>query len=112
MREFRMGHNTTEHYSSFEECAKAWGCRPVSKKTKNEKKLKEQQEKFNSRHKCKACGEPMTFIGGNQMVCLNESCKGIKEERTDKEGNVIVTYKPSFELLDRKSAEIANNIFC
>ena len=46
------------------------------------------------------------------MVCLNADCKGIKHERTDAEGNVIVTYRPSYELLNSKSAEIANNIFC
>lgn len=112
MREFRLGRNTTEHYSSFEELGKAFGCRPVNKRTKDEKKLKEQQEKFNAKHKCKACGQPLTYIGGNQMVCLNADCKGIKHKRTDAEGNVIVTYRPSYELLNSKSAEIANNIFC
>ncbi len=112
MREFRMGRNTTEHYTSFEECAKAWGRRPISKRTKDSKKLEEQRENFKAKHKCKVCGQPMNYIGGNQMVCANESCKGIKFERPDKEGNIIIVYKPSFELLDQKSAEIAYNIFC
>ena len=48
----------------------------------------------------------------NIAQAIDEIKKGKVTYRTDKEGNVIVTYKPSFELLDRKSAEIANNIFC
>lgn len=111
MSTFRLGRNTTEHYSSFADAAKAWGCKPVSKTTKNENKLKEQCEKFCGKHKCKACNQPMTYIGGNQMVCQNEKCKGIKIEREDKDGNKIVSYVPSFDLLDDTGAEIANNIF-
>ena len=111
MREFRMGCGTREHYTSFEECAKAWGCKPVIKKTKDANKLASQQEKFCARHKCKACGQPMTYVGGNQMTCTNEKCKGIKVEREDKEGNKIVSYVVSYELLDELGAEIANNIF-
>lgn len=111
MKSFRMDHNTTEHYTSFEEAAKAWGCRPVNKKTKDMKKLTEQQEKFCGKHKCKACGRPMTWVGGNQMTCTNDKCKGIKVEREDKEGNKIVSYIVSYELLDDLGAEIANNIF-
>ena len=111
MREFRMGRNTTEHYSSFEEAAKAWGCKPVKKRTDDEKKLLEQQWKFCAKHKCKACGQPMSYIGGNQMACTNDKCKGIKIEREDKEGNKIVSYVVSYELLDGKGAEIGNIIF-
>lgn len=111
MKSFRMGCNTTEHYSSFEEAARCWGCKPIKKKTDDEKKLKSQQEKFCEHHKCKACGQPMTYIGGNQMSCTNDKCKGIKVEREDKEGNKIVSYLVSYELLDSKGAEIAENIF-
>lgn len=112
MKSFRMGRNTTEHYTSFEDAAKAWGCRPVNKKNKDEKKLAEQQEKFCGKHKCKACGQPMTFVGNTSvMSCQNPTCKGIKHIRTDKDGNEIITYLPSYDLLDETGTEIANVIF-
>ena len=111
MREIRLGGGFTEHYSSFEEMCNAYGCKPVIKKTKDANKLASQQEKFCARHKCKACGNPMSWVGGNQMACTNEKCKGIKVEREDKEGNKIVSYVVSYELLDSLGAEIANNIF-
>ena len=112
MRAMRLGNNTTEHYTSFEELAAAWGCKPVSKVTKDMKKLKDQQEKFRGKHKCKACGEPMEFINNTStMACKNPKCKGIKQVRLDKEGNEIVTYLPSYDLLDELGAEIGNNIF-
>ena len=106
-----MGLNTTEHYSSFEEAAKAWGCRPVIRKNKSDDKLKEQQEKFCGKHKCKGCGQPMTWVGGNLMTCTNEKCKGIKVEKLDKEGNTIISYITSYDLLDDTGAKIAQNIF-
>lgn len=112
MGEFRLGRNTTEHYSSLEEMRSAWGLRPVNKKTSDEKKLTEQQSVFCSKHKCKACGKPMVFISNsNAMVCLNEKCKGSKNIRIDKEGNEIVTYTPSYDLLDDLGSEIAINLF-
>ena len=112
MKVIRLGNNTTEYYSSFEELGKAWGCKPVSKVTKDMKKLKDQQEKFRGKHKCKACGEPMEFINNTStMACKNPRCKGIKNVRIDKEGNEIVTYLPSYDLLDELGAEIGNAIF-
>lgn len=111
MKTFRMGRNTTEHYSSFEEAAKAWNCKPVNKRTKDEEKLKKQRETFCSKHKCKACGEPMVWISGSIMACANEKCKGIKVEREDFEGNKIVSYVTSYDLLDDTGKEIAYNIF-
>lgn len=111
MREFRMGSGTREYYTSFEEVAKAWGCKPVKKKTDDEKKLANQQEVFCGKHKCKACGKPMTWVFGNVMACTNEACKGIKKERLDKEGNKVITYLPSYDLLDETGADIAYNIF-
>jgi len=112
MGEFRMGRNTTKHFTSFEDLAKAFGVKPVNKQTKDKAKLESQREKFLSRNKCKACGQPMTFNGDNVMVCCNEDCKGIKHEITDEEtGTVKVYYTPSFKLLDNKSSEIAKNLF-
>ena len=111
MKTFRMDHNTTEHYTSFEELAKAWNCRPVTKKTKDEGKLKNQQEKFCSKHRCKACGEPMSWITGSVMACTNDKCRGIKVEREDMDGNKIISYVTSYDLLDDLGTEIAEIIF-
>ena len=112
MKVKRLGNNTTEHYSSFEELAVAWKIKPVSKVTKDMKKLQEQQEKFRGRHLCNACKQPMEFISETSvMVCKNPNCKGIKNARLDKEGNEIVTYLPSYDLLDDLGSDIANAIF-
>ena len=111
MREIRLGRNVKEYYTSLEDMREAWGLPPVTKKTSDEKKLKGQQEKFVNKHRCKSCGEPMTWVGGNQMTCMNERCKGIKVEREDKKGNKIVSYITSYDLLDDVGAEIASAIF-
>ena len=78
MSNYRMSKGTTEHFTSLEEMRTAWGMKPVTKKTSDKKKLKEQQERFLSKHKCKACGTPMTYIHGNVMACKNPECKGIE----------------------------------
>ena len=78
MSNYRMSKGTTEHFTSLEEMRTAWGMKPVTKKTSDKKKLKEQQERFLSKHKCKACGTPMTYIHGNVMACKNPECKGMK----------------------------------
>lgn len=112
MREFRMGRNTTEHYSSFEEAAKSWGCKPLKKRTDDEKKLAEQREVFMNSNRCKACGNPMTFlVDSNIMCCTIETCKGIKHQSVNEEtGETKIWYTPSYKVLDDKSASIANNI--
>ena len=71
MSNYRMSKGTTEHFTSLEEMRTAWGMKPVTKKTSDKKKLKEQQERFLSKHKCKACGTPMTYIHGNVVKILN-----------------------------------------
>lgn len=112
MRDFRLGRNTTEHYTSFEEAGRAFGCRPVSKVTKDMKKLEKQRETFVGKHKCRSCGNPMTWVDGTStMVCQNPACRGIKHTRTDSDGNEIVTYSPSYSLLDSTGTIIAENIF-
>ena len=108
---YRLSKGTTEYYTSLEDLRKGWGLPELRKKTKDEKKLKGQQERFVSRHKCKACGSPMEHVTGNIMACTNKDCLGIKTEKTDKEGNIIVTYLTSFDLLDDTGAIIAENIF-
>lgn len=112
MKNYRMSRNTTEHYTSLSGLREAFGLKPVIKKTKDEKRLSKQRESFLNKHKCKACGEPMTYLGnGNILACTNLKCKGIEFKRTDKEGNEITTYLPSYSILDDLGSEIAANIF-
>lgn len=112
MKEYRLGKNTTEHYTSLQELGAAWGCKPFTKRTKDEKKLEGQRSAFNGKHRCKSCNQPMVWVNGTSvMSCKNPSCKGIKNVRTDADGNEIVTYLPSYDLLDSIGAEIANNLF-
>ena len=113
MREFRMGRNTTEYYTSFQDLGAAWGCRSVNKKTKDKKKLLSQQEKFMNSNCCKACGSPMAFmVDSNIMCCTSELCKGIKHQSINEAtGETKVWYTPSYKVLDKKSADIAMNIF-
>lgn len=104
--------NNGIRYFSFAEIAQASGIKPVSKTTNDKEKLNNQRKTFKSKHRCKACGEPMTWIeGANIMTCLNEKCKGIKHVRKDKEGNDVVFYTTSYDLLDDLGTEIATNIF-
>lgn len=108
---YRLSKDTTEHYTSLEELRAGWGLEPFVKRTKDAKKLEKQQEVFRGKHKCQACKSPMEWIGGNMMTCTNPNCKGVKIEREDKEGNKIVTYVTSYDLLDELGEEIAENIF-
>lgn len=112
MSEFVLGKNVTGHWTSFTDLAKDFGCKPVTMKSNNKSKLESQQKKFANRHICKACGRPMTYLNGsNIMVCQNPQCLGIKVEKTDSTGNTTVTYLTSYDLLDEKGAEIANKIY-
>lgn len=111
MKEFRKSKGVTEHYTSLEELREAFGLKPVIKQTKDKDKLQKQRENFSNHYKCKACGQPMTYLGESMMACTNEKCKGIKNERTDSDGNLIVTYSVSYELLNDKFTERARNIF-
>lgn len=111
MKNFRMSKGVTEHYTSLEELRSAYGLKPVIKQTKDKEKLKQQRETFCKHYRCKGCGSPMTYIGGSMMSCTNDKCKGVKHERTDADGNTIVTYSVSYEILDDVFAERAANIF-
>ena len=111
MKNYRMSKGTTEHYTSFKDLREAWGLPKVTNKTRDAKKLKKQQESFLSKHICRACGNPLTYTGGNIMTCINPDCKGIKIEREDKEGNIITSYITSVHLLDSAGEKIAHNIF-
>lgn len=111
MKTFRNDKNTTEHYTSFEDLASAFGKKPFKKQTKDAKKLKSQRKRFLDNHRCRLCHKPMTFVGGNQMVCENPNCIRILKKH-DNFGNLIEERRISpYQLLDSKSAEIAQNIF-
>ena len=98
-------------YSSFEELAEAFNLKPVQRVTKDKEKLNAQRERFLGKHKCKACGEYLTYVAGTSvMSCTNPKCKGIKNETTDQDGNVSVYYTPSYDLLDEVGTSIASNI--
>lgn len=105
----RKDNQGNEHYSSFSELAETMGLKKPTQK--NKKKIEYQQEKFNKRHKCKACGQPLTFVGGNIVTCTNPKCKGIKNVKKLDDGTEIVTYLTSYELLDNVGEIIANRIF-
>ena len=110
MKEFRKDKNCTEHYTSFEELGKAWGLKPVTKRTKNEEKLKAQREKFLGT--CKVCKNPLTIISGtNVLACQNPDCKGIKMTGTNEDGTEKIWYIPVSRTLDDKGFSIAMNLF-
>lgn len=113
MKSQRLPKGVTESYSSFEELAKAFGLKPIRKQTKDKEKLNKQREMFCSKHICSNCKQPMTWIGGNVMSCLNPSCNGIKHEQVinSDTGETKIWYSPSFDLLDERGASIAENIF-
>ena len=112
MSNYRLSKDTTAHYTSMEELRAAWGKEPITKRTKDEEKLKKQRERFNKKHLCKACGKPLVIVKGtNVMSCTNPQCAGIKVEREDKEGNKYISYLLSYDVLNETGADIANNIF-
>lgn len=109
---YRLSKDTIARFTSMEELRKAWQLNPLTtKKPNNAKRLKKVQEDFKSHHKCKACGSPMEWITGSVMTCTNPQCKGIKVERVDDDGNKIISYITSYNLLSDHYAEIAETLF-
>lgn len=112
MKNYRVSKDTTEHFTSLESLRAAFGLKPVTKRTNDKSKLMKQREDFANKHKCKACGSPMTYLdNGNVMACTNPECKGIEKKKIDKEGNEITYYLPSYDLLDNRGSDIAAHIF-
>lgn len=107
MKDFKKIKGDIKTYGSFEELGKDWGCKPAIKQTKDKEKLKQQRENFCKRNRCKVCGEPMAYIGGSMMACVNEKCSGIEMQGENFEAMYSATYK----YLDERSSEIAENIF-
>lgn len=83
----------------------------MSKKTKDQDKLKSQIEKFNKRYVCKFCGEPREWIPGtNVMVCKNPECKGHVVKIKNKDGNEIEISEPSLKILTTRGTAIAETL--
>ena len=108
---YRLSKDTVARFTSLDELREAWQLKPLNKKPNNEKKLKKVREDFCSHHKCKACGKPMQWVGGDIMTCCNPKCKGIKKEREDQDGNKYVEYLTSYDILNDHYAEVAEHIF-
>ena len=110
MREFRKAKGVTEHYTSLEELRIGFGLKPIVKRTKDESKLKTQQEKFLGT--CKVCKQPMSLINGcNVLACKNPECRGIKMTDTNEDGTERVWYIPVSRVLDEKGFQISQNLF-
>ena len=104
----RLAKGITAYYGSLEELAKAYNTSTL-KRTKDQAKLESQREKFLG--KCRVCGEPLSYLGGNVMACQNESCKGFETKTRDEDGNETVVFKPVFKILDEHAETIAYNLF-
>lgn len=98
----RMEKNGVRYFSFSELVTKTNEAKPI-----DEDKLK----KFQSKHICRACKQPLSYVCGNVMACRNPECKGIKVVHKDKDGNDVASYQASFELLDEIGANIAQRYF-
>lgn len=96
-------------YSSFSEYASA---NKIVVKTKDIKDKQQRKDKFMEHHKCRGCGQYLVLVPDtNIMRCSNPVCRGIKRSRKDKEGNDIVYYDPSYDILEEKWASYASALF-
>lgn len=84
---------------------------PFAKLSQIKKKEVPQSSKEKFLGKCKVCGETLTYVGGNVVVCNNEKCKGVKHTKTSEDGTELVYYTPVFRLLDAQGVEIAEKLF-
>lgn len=83
----------------------------VSKRTRDQDKLKSQIEKFNKRNICKFCGEQREWIPGtNVLVCKNLECKGHVIKTKNKDGKEIEISEPSLKILTTRGAAIAETL--
>lgn len=95
-------------FHSFQEVAEYLGFNII--KT-TPKKNEEQIVRFKKYHLCPACHLPMTYCGGNIMVCQNNSCKGLSYNYTNPEtGEVRTRYTACYHILDEKGEKIAERL--
>ena len=104
-----MKDNNNKVFHSFNEVASFLG---FNRKEKKQKPKEEQIIKFKQYHLCPACHKPMTYCGGNIMVCQTDGCKGMPHKFIDQEtGNEKVWYTACYHILDEKGENIAKNLF-
>lgn len=104
-----MEQKTNTIFHSFQEVAKHLGFNVVEKKAKPKEDL---VIKFKKYHLCPACHQPMTYCGGNIMVCQNKSCKGLAHKSLDVEtGKERTWYSTCYHVLDEKGEKIAQRLF-
>lgn len=85
---------------------------PIPSKKKKKKNIDEMKERFEKRHKCVACGQPLTWIPGtNVCSCRNPECRGKKYTYKDENGEEYVEYRPYFHMLDVVGTELAEEIY-
>ncbi len=98
-----------KHYTTMESLREDFGLKPIRKRTKNKQRLESLKKKFQARHNCPICGEPLIHIEDtNVMVCVNEKCKGTKIKTLDAKEETVDS--SAFHILDDAGARIANNI--
>jgi len=96
-------------YSSFQELASAY---KIKTQKVNEKKNEEMKNKFAKKFKCRACGQPLSYVKGTTvMTCTNPKCKGIKIKVNGEDEEEKYSYLVSYSLLGNISQKIAENIF-
>ena len=95
-------------FHTFKEVAEYLGFK-IAKQ--NPQKKEEQVTKFKKYHLCPACHVPMTYCGGNIMVCQNEDCKGISHKYIDSEtGEEGTWYTSSYQILDATGERLAEKL--
>ena len=109
MEKFRLGKTDTAHYTSLGELRKAFKLKELST---NKEKTAELQVQFTKNKTCRACHQPLTYIGGSVLACQNPDCKGIKHTSKNEDGSIKTYFTPSFMILKKKSdAKYAEKIF-
>ena len=89
-----MKEKKDNRYFGFEDVLVRYYKIAVKPKNKNKNKNEEFKNKFEKRHTCHTCHTPLTYVGGNIMVCKNPSCNS-----------------HSYELLDSQGKQIAESIY-
>ena len=105
---FTNGKENTYTATAFKDIRHAFGLKELSYKTKDEKKLEKQREKFCKSHTCQFCGETREWVPNtNIMVCKNPRCKGYQVKSKDGE---IIASLPSYSELSSYGEAIAETI--
>ena len=69
-----------------------------------EKEIKNKEKRKNAMiGVCPVCGQPMSYIGGNVLVCKNEGCKGVPYKVIENDEEVTKYRQPVYKTLHIKS---------